>query len=85
LKSILLVFHFRSPERRASSAYPEFLGLRQNGRNCSNDAGPKERAAIYRAALRSVCQWQNARFHRYFAVFPGISLENPVFPGIFGQ
>jgi hypothetical protein len=53
-----------------------------NCRNCSNDAGPKERAAIYRAALRSVCQCQNVRFHRFFAVFPGISLENGVFPGI---
>jgi hypothetical protein len=68
----------------ARCAFPEFFGVRQNSRNCSNDAGPKERAAIYRAALRSVCQCQNVRFHRFFAVFPGISLENPVFPGISG-
>jgi drug/metabolite transporter superfamily protein YnfA len=43
----------------------------------SIDAVPKEPAAVYLAAFGMLCQWQNARFHRFFAVFPGISLEKP--------
>jgi hypothetical protein len=53
----------------ARCAFPEFFRLRQKSRNASNDAGPKERAAIYRAALRSVCQWQKACFHRFLRFF----------------
>ena len=52
--------------------------------NASIHAGPEEPAAINPAAFRSVCQWQNRGFHRYFAGFPGFSLENPVFTLFFG-
>jgi hypothetical protein len=50
----------------------------------SIDAAPKLPAALYRAAFNGICQWQNPRFHRFFAVFPGISLENAVFARFFG-
>jgi hypothetical protein len=50
----------------------------------SIDAAPKEPAAVYLAALRSNCQWVNLRFHRFFAVFPGFSLENAFFIGFWG-
>jgi hypothetical protein len=47
-------------------------------------AGPEEPAAINPAAFKSVCQWQICGFHRYFAGFPGFSLENPDFPHFLG-
>jgi hypothetical protein len=80
------VFAFRvGGQEVASESLPDaaFRNAPHSGK-ASVDAGPKDVPAVNLASLQKVCQWEKARFHRFFAVFFGFLQEKAGFLGFAG-